>query len=740
MPFTTSYPSSEIAANGQTARGQTAHGQTARGSTEASLLHRLRFRRTVLVLATAGVLASSFAINTNAFARGFQATPPGSSNVGTIDDSERRGLDASGIVSPPDPFAEGAPMPVMPTGESDPEGTVNYDAAADTVEIHVSGANIVDVLRMLATQSERNIIASKQVSGQVTCNLYDVTVAEALSAILRSNGLASREEGRFIYVYTQDELREMDEANRRPETRVFRLYHTSPVMAAKMVEPALTETALVSFSDDPIGGVGSSPDDGGGYAFSSGDILVVRDYAEHLDEVERILDEVDARPEQVLIEATILSTTLTEDNQLGVDFNLIGGVDFSAVNFLNGGQPSSGTVASPAPLNGGEIYGGGTGSNFTSPVAGGLKLGFVSGDVSVFLSALEGVTDTTVLANPKVLALNKQKGEVLVGREDGYLTTTLTETSATQQVEFLKTGTSLVFRPFISRDGYVRLEIHPEDSAGGVDDRGLPSKVTTQVTSNVMVKDGHTIVIGGLFRESSSIGRSQIPILGNLPLVGALFRRQADATTREEIIILLTPHVVKDMDRYADLSEQELRRAEKLRVGTRQGMMPWGRERMAQSHYEKAISELAKDSPNRDRARLHLNAALHLNPTFIEAIELKEIVTREVVVEADQSTIRSFLRRAVREDAAGSTGRVNGEQPDIDPVVPQPRDRLEGEVRPSGRLRLTPPSPLPSTRPAAVPARRDDEDAPKMVSTPTPTTRPATRPSLAETDPTPMGQ
>src|SRR5690606_34789944 len=202
---------------------------------------------------------------------------------------------------------------------------------------------------------------------------------------------------------------------------------------------------------------------------------------------------------------------------------------------------------------------GGTGNNFSNSVNGGLRLGFVNSDIAVFISALESITDTTVLANPKVLALNKQKGEVIVGRKDGYLTTTVTESAAVQTVEFLDTGTRLIFRPFIGDDGYIRMEIHPEDSSGGLSDANLPFKITTEVTSNVMVKDGQTIVIGGLFREESTTSKGQVPFLGNLPLAGPLFRRQRDRSVREEVIILLTPHIVKNDAAYADISQEAMR-------------------------------------------------------------------------------------------------------------------------------------------------------------------------------------
>src|SRR4029434_5761145 len=131
------------------------------------------------------------------------------------------------------------------------------------------------------------------------------------------------------------------------------------------------------------------------------------------------------------------------------------------------------------------------GTSFTDPIKGGLKVGYLTNSVSIFVAALEQVTDTTILANPKVLALNKQQGEVFVGNEDGYYTTLTTETTTSQSVESLKTGTRLIFRPFIGSDGFIRMEVHPEDSDGSVKANGLPSKSTTEVTSNVLGKDGH---------------------------------------------------------------------------------------------------------------------------------------------------------------------------------------------------------------------------------------------------------
>lgn len=561
---------------------------------------------------------------------------------------------------PPADVAEppgGEAMPIYPvepaddaTGNSVRADDVSYDAAAETVDIHVNNADLVELLRMLSMQSRHNIVATRRVAGTVTANLYGVTVREALDAILHANGYGYRERGNFIYVYTVAELREMAAAERQRETRVFRLFYTSAGNAAVLIKPVLSPGGEVALSEPALSGIAAGAADTGGDSYAEQDVLVVTDFADNLARVAELLREIDRRPQQILIEATILRATLSEDNALGIDFNVVGGVDFSTVGTTNG-QVVAGGLGEATP----DVGGIGTGNNFAGPIVGGLKVGFVGSDVSVFLSALEGITDTTILANPKVLALNKQRGEIFVGRDDGYVTTTVSETAAIQTVEFLKTGTRLIFRPYIADDGFVRMEVHPEDSDGGLTAADLPFKVTTEVTSNVMVRDGRTIVIGGLFRDVSSTTKSQIPFFGNIPLAGALFRNQRDRTTREEVIILLTPHIVKDDAAYSDLSEEQLASAERLRVGVRQGMMPWGRERLAEGFYEKAIDELAKPEPDRRRAMFFLDSATNLNPKFVEAIELKRELTGREVAAADNSTVRSFVRESIIAERSSSS-------------------------------------------------------------------------------------
>jgi hypothetical protein len=179
-----------------------------------------------------------------------------------------------------------------------------------------------------------------------------------------------------------------------------------------------------------------------------------------------------------------------------------------------------------------------------------------------------------------------------------------------------------------------------------------------------MVKDGNTIVIGGLFREDSSTGRSQVPFLGNIPIAGQLFRRQRDRTTREEVIILLTPHIIQDEDAYTKESMKAMGDAQRMRVGIRKGMMPWGRERMAELSYEWAQKELAKPNPDQGKVLWHLNVATNLNPHFMEAIKLKEKISGAQLYGVDNSTIRDFLRDRVM---ASEPDRAGGSAPQTPP-------------------------------------------------------------------------
>ncbi|MCG3179284.1 MAG: hypothetical protein BIFFINMI_01618 [Phycisphaerae bacterium] len=530
-------------------------------------------------------------------------------------------------------------------------------------DVHIKETELAAALRMLTLQTKDNVIFSSKVdaSQKVEANLYNVTFEQVLSSLLTPLGLTHQRQGNFIYIYTVKELEERKAKERQAASQIFKLNYVTAADAAVLIKPLLSQSGQVAVTAAPQTGISKSPETTGGVSYATEDALVVADYPENLRQIEKAIRMLDVRPRQVLIEATILRATLNEDNTLGVDFNALGGIDFASLTATtadsSGGDDSSSSTATSSsyPGNATSVDGNMTRPDFNNTTfniktdfldpalfpKGGFSFGFIKNNVAAFVRALEEVTDTTVVANPKILALNKQKGEIIVGRRDGYLTTIQTDTQQIQKVEFLETGVQMIFRPFIAKDGYVRLELHPEDSSGALTAANLPFEETTEVTTNVMVKDGHTIVIGGLFREQTKSARAQVPWLGNLPYAGVLFRRKADDTVREEVIILLTVHIIEDNQAYAEVGEQVLQDVEKIRVGLRQNLMPHGRERLAQAHYKRSLELL--DAGNTDKALWELDMALHLQPRFTEAINLRIKLTNERAWDGNGSLIHNFI-------------------------------------------------------------------------------------------------
>ena len=555
-----------------------------------------------------------------------------------------------------------------PAGTAD-TGAANVTVKAGTVELHVQGADLRRVLQLLSTQSKTNIIATKDVTGTVTADLYGVTFIEALDAVLRSAGFEYVREGKFILVMTPKEKAEREAAARKMIVQVFRLNYITSTDAKSLITPVLSEKGYISLSPAALTGIVTSKTTTGGNALGIEDVIVVRDYPEVIEKVSEIIKELDVRPPQVLIEATLLRATLNETNALGVNFDILAGVDFRSIGATS--DPAYGNLtrgALPAAKfddPGASFESTLTGTNFPT---GGLSIGFIYNEVAMFIRALETVTDVTVMANPKLLVVNKARGEFIVGDRDGYATTTITEGIATETVEFLETGTQLVVRPFVASDGYIRMEIHPEDSSGGISDTGLPFEATTECTTNILIKDGHTIVIGGLFRDSVNMGRRQIPILGNLPTLGTLFRSRTDVTQREEVIILITPHIIRGpIDE--QVAEQIKDDCERIRLGARQGMMWFGRERLAQTHMRWAREHVA--TGDNESALWDVEMALSLRPTMIEALDLKERLTHRTIwaTEPRYSTASYVIQRMIMQELG---------QPFEDVAIPnKPRNGME---------------------------------------------------------------
>jgi hypothetical protein len=456
-------------------------------------------------------------------------------------------------------------------------------------------------------------------------------------------------------VYTAEELKQIEAALKKRVSKVIRLNYLNANDAAEFVKDLLSKDGgQIKFNAAAKPGSEKPAFTSEEYALSS--TLVVIDYEENIEAIEKLVRELDTKPAQVLVEATIVQAGLTEDNAFGVDFSVIGDLNFS--DFLNvggplgaanaltrGGSGATGQGLSPSDNQGTAVTS--NPGNTTGPST--FKLGVISDDISIFLRALDEVTDTTILSNPKILALNRQPARVLVGRRVGYLSTTSSETSTTQTVEFLDTGTQLYFRPFVSDAGEIRLELKPQVSEAEIRDVTdatgavvtIPDEVTQELTTNVNVKDGQTIVLGGLFRESTSFTRRQVPFLGDLPIVGAAFRGNDDSTTRSEIIFLITPSIVAD-SMLADAAQRAEDDIVRIRAGTRQGLLPWSRERMTSAMNVEA-EKLAREGKSQE-ALYRIQRSLALNPIQPDAFRLRERILGEAEIWPDRSMLNEVIR------------------------------------------------------------------------------------------------
>lgn len=564
-----------------------------------------------------------------------------------------------------------------------------------TFELHVVNQPITNTLRQLSFQSQRNIVPTPNVSGNVTFDLYDVTLEEALNAMMVATGLQYVEQDGFIYVMTQSEYQKYLKERTPIETRVFTLAYLTAEDAEKLIAPAMSDIGAVQSSPPADNGIAQSKDQTGGNKHAADNILVVRDYEPNLNKIADLLQAMDVQPQQVLIEATILTATLTEDEALGVNLSILfnnnfgdlvqplangttlpflpfGGNYNSGVNLANG-SPTNIDVNSPT---------GGLNSHLTGnfpqdrPA---VSIGVLTNNVSAFIEAIEGVRDVTVVANPKLLIVNKQRGEILIGKQQGYLTTTVTDTTAVQTVQFLESGTRLLVRPFVGRDGIIRMEIHPEDSDGDVQEVGnsgevLPNKTTTEMTSNVMVRDGRTIVIGGLFRDTVTLDRQQLPGVGDMPVVGAAFRSTSDQAKREEVIILLTPHIV-DFPAAEAVSERAKDDVERFRVGARRGLPWWSRSRMAETYYHWAQRDYTRG--NLVSANYNIDMALTADPHFADAIRLQEKISGKAFwASAPQKSFsRYYVERQMMQEIGIDPDSV------LPPSKPLDLDRIKPDVR-----------------------------------------------------------
>lgn len=542
-----------------------------------------------------------------------------------------------------------APAPETPRNRIDPSDLERLKDAVlvddfERVELHVFEEDLATVLKLLSIESRRNIIVSDGISRKITADLYGVGFYEALDAILRSNGLDYTERGNFLYVFPADNRDALGHEAGEIIASIIELQYLNASDAAAFASPLLSDDGSVETpspsaeflipDETPVG-----KDD---YAAES--VIVIYDYPDRIAAIEKLIARLDSKPQQVLIEATILQVSLNEDNAFGIDFSVLAKLDFGNFNSTLGGVDS--LLNSGVPNGSGQVA---TSTVGGTSGAGGLKVGVIDGDVAFFLRALDEVTDVSMISKPKLLTLNRQPARVLVGTRVGFLnSTTTTDTATVQEVDFLNTGTQLRVRPFIMRDGHIRLELKPQVSSATLRTTStpqgatvtIPDEDTTELVTNLLVRDGQTVVLGGLFTESTTLRRRQVPVLGDIPLLGAAFRGKEDEIRRSEILFLIRPVIMSD-EQLTRAGERGQLEVERVRLGSRRGLLPFSREKRVSQLLIDA-EKLARQGDPRD-ALWRVERALELSPMSPDAIAVRNRLLNQIDRVPERSILSNIL-------------------------------------------------------------------------------------------------
>ncbi|MDH5765710.1 MAG: hypothetical protein OEZ38_06815 [Gammaproteobacteria bacterium] len=357
--------------------------------------------------------------------------------------------------------------------------------------------DINEALSMLAKKSRVNIILSKEVNGDLSLDLYDVTLDQAVRSIAKSTGYeVEKKYGSYFILPISQATENLSRGVTVLKTYKIQYSDTASVQA--IINNHLSKHGKVT-------------------TLKGRNLIVVEDTPAVIRRITGLVRELDKKPRQILIEAKILEIALNDGETFGLDWNRL----FS----INGDQGLLGT------------------QGFSSPGSSGFFLNLVTPKMEVALSALNGEGRVRTLSTPKLLALENQEASVVIGDRIGYRLTTTVNQVTSESIEFLESGVILKVTPYVDSDNKILLDIHPEVSTGSVLD-GIPSQTTTEVTTQLLVNDGQTVFIGGLIKQSISESQDGVPVLGAIPLIGNLFQRNEQSSVNTETIVMITPYIV----------------------------------------------------------------------------------------------------------------------------------------------------------------------------------------------------
>jgi len=401
---------------------------------------------------------------------------------------------------------------VMPSSENMGGGPGGgYAPNPDTVTLDVKNADIVDVLKVLAEQSGQNIVATQNVKGTTTVDLHNVPLKEALDLVVRTNGLDYRQVGNVYVVGTPADLAaQFGQAGQvQTQSVAFPIKYANPSDLEKQLATVIPAN---NFTVD-----------------ARTDTLLVTGSPDIIQSARNFLALSDIPAPQVMFEVKVIDITRNNDSSNnGVNFS-----GSSALSFLENplGAPPGTTFTVPAtqylgqpiplqPFTRNELY------------------------IQAQLNYLFQHNEAQLLADPKVSALDNLPASLLIGQT--YPIVYYDPRAGQFQAQFIDIGVKMNITPVINTDGYITTTLHTERSVITGFVQQFPILNKRSADSTLRVKDGETIVLGGMIDDEFTKSLSKIPLLGDIPVFGVLFKNINETKVHNEVVFLITPHIINE--------------------------------------------------------------------------------------------------------------------------------------------------------------------------------------------------
>jgi len=406
----------------------------------------------------------------------------------------------------------------------------------DRISLNVKAAEVPNVLRLLSKQTNLNIVASKDVSGVVTVSLTDVTIKEALDTIVKANGLDYLIEGDIILIKPREKFELPD-----LETKVYRLKYIDANNLKGTVGHVLSPNAKIQVFYGNFNPTAQEAENEGqppgqpSTTKKRSSILIITDTPEHLAQVDAMIEALDVPRPQIMIEAKLIEISPQSEEKLGINWSKSINAQIFREVLLPSGTPFR--YSAEVPFTGGNInYG---------------TLTF--GEYTAVLDFLSSRTNSKLVSNPRILTMDNQEAVISVG-------TTFPIPQINRGVggqgdvvtfEYRDVNIALRVTPHVSEDETITLYVNPEveevigEVVAGENVAPITSKRTVETV--VHLTNNETMVIGGLIRENRVDTVSKVWLLGDIPLIGNLFRHKNKSNRQTDLLIFITPRLVGEL-------------------------------------------------------------------------------------------------------------------------------------------------------------------------------------------------